>query len=240
MVRQADMNGGSYYTLLASLPGQDSLFQAKFTPLSRQAFRKRLTMLSPEDGALFTRIADILAWNRLGPERTEERYRADVLRLLADIDSKTLREIIIERMEVRSILAAQRRRAAGEAAPSEAESARLYFGNITGRIARHWQEPGMGLAGQYPWVIETDRQIRAGNYYAVEKLVLDWLWRRLPQHLLHHTFDFEAVVIYALRWDLVERWVRYEPEAAKTQFSTLLDHALKTLPEGVFNDQTRH
>ena len=98
----------------------------------------------------------------------------------------------------------------------------------------------MGLAGQYPWVIETDRQIRAGNYYAVEKLVLDWLWRRLPQHLLHHTFDFEAVVIYALRWDLVERWVRYEPEAAKTQFSTLLDHALKTLPEGVFNDQTRH
>jgi len=234
------MGSGIYYALLASLPAQDSLLQAKFTPLSRQAFRKRLSMLTPEDAALFTRIADILAWNRLGPERTEEQYRATVRQLLADLDSETLREIVTERMEVRSILAALRRRAGGEAAPSEADSATLYFGNITGRIARHWQEPGLGLANVYPWVVETDRQLRAGNYYAVEKLVLDWLWRRLPHYLLHHAFDFEAVVVYALRWDLVERWVRYEPEAAKTQFDTLLNHALKTLPEGVSHAETRH
>lgn len=41
-----------------------------------------------------------------------------------------------------------------------------------------------------------------------------------------HDFDFEAVALYVVRWDLLERWTRYDAEAAAARFSTLVADAL--------------
>jgi hypothetical protein len=38
-----------------------------------------------------------------------------------------------------------------------------------------------------------------------------------------HYFDFEAVVIYLMRWSLVDRWTRYKGEVAVERFRNLVD-----------------
>jgi hypothetical protein len=42
-----------------------------------------------------------------------------------------------------------------------------------------------------------------------------------------HHFDFEAVVLYVLRWNLVDRLARHDPVAATERFKTLLVRGLE-------------
>ena len=40
-------------------------------------------------------------------------------------------------------------------------------------------------------------------------------------------FDFEAVVLYVLRWDLVYRWLMYNGPRARQRFERMADTALE-------------
>jgi hypothetical protein len=42
-----------------------------------------------------------------------------------------------------------------------------------------------------------------------------------------HYFDFEAVIIYLNRWSLVDRWARYNGEAAVERFRKLVDSGIE-------------
>jgi hypothetical protein len=41
-----------------------------------------------------------------------------------------------------------------------------------------------------------------------------------------HWFDFEAVVIYVLRWDLIARWIGQDGAAALRRFDGLVENGL--------------
>ena len=46
-------------------------------------------------------------------------------------------------------------------------------------------------------------------------------WKNVSRQAGEHEFDFEAVVIYVLKWDIVDRWVRYNGEEAAKRFEEL-------------------
>ncbi|MEP3302188.1 MAG: hypothetical protein ABJO05_09480, partial [Roseibium sp.] len=52
------------------------------------------------------------------------------------------------------------------------------------------------------------------------------VFSQLDQSGAWHEFDFEAVVIYVLRWIIVDRWSRYSTDAARGRLETLVGDIL--------------
>ncbi|MBS1202674.1 MAG: hypothetical protein H6R22_1183, partial [Chromatiaceae bacterium] len=115
------------------------------------------------------------------------------------------------RMEMRTLLAAQRWRRWGEARPP---GAGWGYGRWVAQIERYWQEPGFRLERVFPWVTESERLLRADDSLGLERLNLSVNWAHLDRMSEGHWFDFEAVVLYVLRWDLIARWTGQDKDAA--------------------------
>ena len=67
------------------------------------------------------------------------------------------------------------------------------------------------------------RLLSANDSVALERLQFAVNWKMLQRVETGHYFDFEAVVIYVMRWSMVDRWIRYNGEAAVERFRKLVD-----------------
>ncbi|MGI9413141.1 MAG: hypothetical protein ACR2PM_05705, partial [Hyphomicrobiales bacterium] len=138
---------------------------------------------------------------------------------LSRIDNETLQVIVRDRLELRTCVAALRRRMRGDGPPPPETP--WGFGRWVGHISRNWTEPGFRLDGVFPWLREADRLMREDDTIALERLILEQSYMRLRRQAGEHEFDFEAVVIYVLKWNIVDRWGRYNAEAAARRFDDL-------------------
>lgn len=213
----------AYVMLVSSLPDPQALFLAKQPPLSRLRLDQRLRVLTAEDAERLKLVEEALNWRQLPMAASEQdvidRGRAASSR----IESEALRLILRDRLEIRTCLAALRRRARGEGPPSDSAWG---FGRWVGHIARNWTEPAFRLEGVFPWLREADRLLRQDDPLALERLVLDLSYEKLKRQAGEHAFDFEAVVIYVLKWSIVDRWARYNAEAAARRFEDLTQAGL--------------
>lgn len=210
--------------LIASLPYHGPLFGARQTPLSRIRLNQRLNLLEPDDRWLLDRITDLLDWMRHGIGRSDAEILANAADLLSRIASGTLKQVVIRRLELRSLVAALRSRWQGEGPPGPKVS--WGFGRWMRHIRANWSEPGFRLGNAYPEVMEMQQMLENGDMLGFERLLLGMIWRDLERLSEGHRFDFEAVVIYTLRWDLVYRWTGYDGEAAGRRFDELTERAL--------------
>ncbi len=113
---------------------------------------------------------------------------------------------------------------AGQAAPGPGE--RWGYGRWTNVIARHWSDTDFGDQRVFPWVLEADRRLRDGDALGVDRLFMEYSWHELGRLGAGHYFDFEAVAIYVLRWDLIDRWTHYDAESARKRIVALADASL--------------
>jgi len=213
-----------YLTLLTSLPAHGPLFGAKQTPLSRLRLRKRLAWLEPADSEDLTRLATATDWHRQRFDVDDEAVVQQAEQDIAQIHNAFTRELAIWRLELRTVVAALRRRRGGEPAPSGRR--KWGFGRWVPHIARHWTEPHFRLERVYPWLPEAKRLMDDGDPLGLERLLLGAVWTHLERVGAGHEFDFEAVIVYVTRWDLVARWTRYDADTALARFDGLLETAL--------------
>lgn len=222
----------AYVMLLSSLPSPEALFLAKQPPLSRLKLDQRLRVLTEEDAAALKLVEDALDWRQL-PITTSEQDVIDRARAaLTGIQNETLLQIVRDRLEIRTCVAALRRRYRGEGPPPRETV--WGFGRWIGHITRNWTEPGFRLDGVFPWLRQADRLMQQDDATALERLLLEVSYKRLQRLAGEHIFDFEAVVIYVLKWNIVDRWGRYNAEAAARRFEDLTqaglgDHATLSL-----------
>ena len=78
-------------------------------------------------------------------------------------------------------------------------------------------------------MLESKRLMEEGNFLGLEHQLVDVVWSDLERIGQGHHFDFEAVVLYVLRWDLVARWTTYNEDSAKKRFAELVDAGLAEL-----------
>ncbi len=213
-----------YTMLLTGLPYHPSLFAAKQTPLSRIRLDQRLRVLEQGHAEQLRLIEDTIRWRNLQTLDTDkavvERTRSNLLRLESDF----LRDLVRERLELRTLIAAMRRRERGDPAPGERE---LWgFGRWLPMIRSNWNDPVFRLARAFPWAPKAHKLIQAGDALALERLLLGLNWDQLGQAREAHYFDFEAVVIYVLRWDLIARWTGYNASDAARRFAGLVEAGL--------------
>jgi Protein of unknown function (DUF2764) len=214
-----------YVTLMASLPPHvPALFANRQTPISRLKLDERLQMLEPQDASDLALIEELLHWDRMGMETTDAQMIERGRQARDRLENEFIKGIVCWRLEMRTVVAALRRRRLGGAAP--ATGSKWGYGAWTGRIESHWHEPSFGVERVYPWLPEADRLLKESDFLALERLLLSQVWDYYGRVVGDHYFDFEAVVVYVLRWDVIDRWARYNGEAAARRFDRMVEAAL--------------
>lgn len=208
-----------YTGLICSLPACNSLFGAKNTPISRYQLHQRLRELEPEDAEDIRHLSELLDWFQQPVGRSDEQLMALFNRYLQAIHSPDIREMLVWRMTFRSVVAALRKRHHGDDFPGISWA----YGRWMPLIKQHWHEPTLGLEKYLPWVAEAVQCLREERAMDLEKLVLNHVWQWLERLSWEHQFDLAGVAIYRMRWDLISRWVCYNPELARTRFADMVD-----------------
>jgi hypothetical protein len=229
-----------YTTLMASLPPLGGLFEAKEPAISRLKLQSRLSLLQPEDQRSLDRAVGILTLGLLddsndpagkagrrpgeGAGRGDARLLAVTQRFFREVSNPLLRALVSRRLDLRTVVAALRRRHRGESEPPRGQA--WGFGALVPTIERHWSDPTLGLGGRFPWMGEAVRLLESNDLIGLERQLFTLIWRELDQLGQGHNFDFEAVVIYLARWSLVERWSNYSSAAAAVRFRRLVTDGL--------------
>jgi hypothetical protein len=210
-----------YVQLITSLPSHAPLFSATQTPSSRINLNQRLKMLEADDARTLQQVLSILDWKRHQIERSDADIIQDARKLLPLFENIFVRELVEGRLQYRTLLAAMRRRRRGEEAPER--NTPWGYGRWMPKIRAHWHEPHFGLEQVFPWLPEALEHLDSGNALALERLLLGMYWRLLDRLSEGHEFDFEAVLIYVMRWDLVARWTCYQGKAATERFGEMVE-----------------
>lgn len=214
-----------YVTLVSSLPAHlPNLFAAKQTPISRIRLDQRLAMLAPQDRRDLGLIEDVIQWSRIQENPSDADLIGKANRVMEEVESDFLRQIVLRRLELRTVVSALRHKHQGLPLPSDDRA--WGYGRWQRVIRRHWNEPDLGMQRVFPWVAEADRLLGEHNACGLEKLLLTYVWDYYGQIAGGHYFDFEAVVVYVLRWNVIERWARYDGADASERFDRLVERML--------------
>lgn len=210
--------------LISSLPYHGPLFGAHQTPLSRLRLNGRLRILDEDDARALQELSSVLHWVHQSMNVSDAELIRRAERFETAWGEGFLSDLLCFRMELRTIYTALRRRRRGETAAPPGQP--WGYGRWVRHIERYWNEPGFRLQRVYPWVGEAERLIEARDSLGLERLLLGIVWDYLTRASEGHEFDFEAVVIYVLRWDLIARWSSYDGGRAVSRFDHLVDLGL--------------
>ncbi|MEA5443543.1 hypothetical protein [Cyanobium gracile] len=213
-----------YVVLMASLPPLGKLFEAATPPISRIKLKSRLNLLDATDHQTLDQIANLIAWPLQPSERTDPEFVSEAHRFLASSRSPTLRGLVKQRLDMRTVVAALRRHRRGEAQPPPGEI--WGFGEWVGLMERNWNAPTFKLEVIFPWVKQAHDLLDKDDLIGFEKLQFSIVWAMLDRLGAGHNFDFEAVIIYLARWSLVSRWSCYKGDDAVVRFRELVDSGL--------------
>ncbi len=144
----------------------------------------------------------------------------EVEELVSKLHSSNLRDVVRGRFELRTVLAAMRRRRRGEPAPSP--KAHWGYGRYVDHIRRNWTRPHFGLRRAMPWLAGLRELHDAGDTLEMDRTIARLAWRQLVTALRSHEFDFDAVVLYVLRYDMIARWLGRSGAEARLRFDHLV------------------
>lgn len=223
-----ETESNKYTTLICSLPGFESLTSLRRTPISRIQLRQRLRMLEPQDFEDIEILGELLDWFRQPAERSDQDFIRLLEKRLQQVRSEFIVESIVWRLELRSIIAALRHKRAGSTPATQSWG----YGRWQVLMQRHWQESLMGMEKLHPWVTNARKLLEEDKAYELEKFILLHVWNWLKRREIEHEFDFPAVAIYRMKWDLAARWTSYDTTAAENRFRRILaDTLLSAQPD---------
>jgi len=213
-----------YFALMASLPHLPRFDRVQRLPINRERLDSRLAWLRPEDARTVAQAEQFLEWQRQPLDRTDAQMVAGYLALMTEVKDTALRSMIEFRFGLRVLMAALRRRRGGATVPPRGE--RWAAGPYVQHIERNWNDPDFKLAVRFPWLPQARQFLERGETLPLERLLMDVVWSHLGEVARGHYFDFDAVLVYLFRWDIVDRWLRYLPAAAATRIDRLVSEAL--------------
>ena len=213
------MAGRSYFTLMASLPALPPHFEVERDPITRPRLDERLKMLEPSDAAVFEKLDSFLAWDRQPIDQTDEQVvnRYDLLG--RTVSNRLLRDLIDDRMEVRTIVGGLRRRKAGLPPP-------VGIDPWAAHIRRNWEHPEFGLGGRHQWIARFRESDESGRVLDAQRVLLSVAWDAWSREAGRHHFTFEAVILYVARWDVIDRWTTCDAARGRERFEQLISQTL--------------
>ena len=221
--------------LMASLPPLGDLFGQNQTPLTETQLRHRLRFLTDEDSKTLSQIEQLVRRSKQPAEWTDAQIVGSSKALIGQLRSNTLKQAVEFVVSLRTIVAALRRRKLGENSPPKQSD--WGYSPWLQRIERHWTEPDFGLGTIVPWVSKARRLWDDDDSVELERLILVESWKQFGRLSNGHYFDFAAVVLYVLRWSLINRRVNYDRETAQKRFNSLIDDGIGNFDQ-LFSNKT--
>lgn len=218
-----------YVSLMASLPALGPILEARYPPINQVRLTSRLNQLRPEHYAQLMATADLLAWSRLPLDGTDEESVRLAKKLIPNLENPTLAKLARDRMELRTLVAALRRRHLGQDTPSRDTD--WGYGRFVRRIEAAWREQDFGVGMSFPWINAARICLEKEDAQGLERILLEQAWKQADRVADGHTFNFEAVALYLTRWSLLHRWTIYDAESAEARFSDLVASALTSLEQ---------
>ncbi|WP_170750526.1 hypothetical protein [Ruegeria lacuscaerulensis] len=212
----------AYIALISSLPGSERLFVAKQPPISRLRLDRRLRALTPEDVKVLQVLEHALNWGDYDMDVTDVQAIERCKAALGDIPQPTLQKLFLERMDLRTAVAALRLRKQGGSSPAGT----FGMGRWVRHIPANWSDPTFKLESSMPWLKEAHQLLEAEDPLGLERLLLSVSHKQLKRHAARHLFDFEAVAIYVLIWNIFDRWAQSNAQDAATRFEKLAQQAM--------------
>lgn len=222
----------SYYELICSLPHLEMFYDVKHPPLSRFHLNKRLQKLDKQDADMIALVEKTLQWHHLPLDASDGailKQSEEAILALARWPDAAL--IIKNRLIRRTITKALRLRHLQMEKPEMAAGTPWGDDSITSHLCKYWDEPDFHLQHRYPWIKTLRHLIEENNPLGVERALLTINWKSLNslKERHYHYFDAEAVLIYVLQWDIVDRWTHYNADVGERRFNTMIYDGLANI-----------
>lgn len=210
-----------FYTVMSSLPHLGASFKIAEPPILRLQLEKRLKLLPEEPQGLLYAI-ELLLWRSwFMPKYTVAETHLLYVHVLK-AKSPFIDELAHWYLDVRSIIAAMRMRNVNK--DLETDPKKIWISpRCEHHLIRHWDAPDFGLKALYPWMIQINSFLTNNDSVAVEELLLTSIWQHLSRIEAEHFFDFEALVIYILRWNIMDYWSHYSQAEVAGRLDALCD-----------------
>ena len=214
-----------YVELICSLPYLDNPFDRKRPPITAVQFRKRLNMLDFEPRELVNELAGTFYWGRLALDETDERIVRQATRIIDQLETPDIKEWQMWRMDLRTVIAALRRRKHGLPAPDR--NTLWGYGHYVNHIRDNWNHPTFKLESRFLWLPEAKELLESGDSYGLERHLMSTAWNYYSRQQADEQYSLSDVWLYAVKWDLVDRWCLYNADVAKQHFEQLVQTGLK-------------
>lgn len=210
-----------YYTVVASLPHLPYFANAERLPLSRLRLEQRLRMLEADESEQIFQAEWLVGWRPAGGKfRSDGNVAAHYKTALQGISQPALREFVEFRLDMQTVLAALRIRQAGL-------DPQQYPGWGIGRwvkhIETHWEAADFQLRTIYPWLAEAGNHLSTANALALDRLLMETVWRKLSRLGDINPFGFGAITAFVFKWDILQAWLLRDANAAKQRFQILIE-----------------
>ncbi len=213
-----------YVELFCSLPHLENPFDRKRPPITAVQFRKRMNMLDYEAKAIIERLSNTFYWGRIDMEESDAQLVKAATKLLDELELSDIRRWQMWRMDVRTLMAALRRRAQGKPAP---EPGNVWgYGHYAKLIQSHWEHPTFKMEGRFPWLNEALNLIEAQNVLGLERHLLGVAWDYYSRQQANEQYSLSDIWLYAMKWDVVDRWCLYNADNASKRFDQLIESGL--------------
>jgi hypothetical protein len=211
-----------YYTVVASLPHLPYFANAERLPLSRLRLEQRLRMLDADETRQILQAEFLAGW-RLPAGKLESggKIAAQYKTMLQSISQPVLREFVEYRLDLQTVVAALRIRQAGH--DPEQYPGSWGIGHLVKHIEAHWDAPDFRLGTVFPWVQEANSYLAASDAMALDRLLMDTVWRKLSRLGDRRPFGFEAITAFVFKWDILQAWLQRDASAAKQRFQVLIE-----------------
>lgn len=201
--------------------------QTACSPVSEITLRKRLSAINAIDQARLAQLRLLVDWQSIVSEKDKHSQLAVLSSLVQRVACGGLNLFITQVIDLRALVAAlvarsQGNTLAGDWTPSQ----------LRGVIHQHWQEPTFGLGRRYGWLEKAQQFILNQQFYSLEQLMMQQIWRGLSRLANGLQYDFTALAVYYLQWCIIDRWRSYQADAAMVVFESILD----ALPEPELSD----
>ena len=208
-----------YYALVASLPALPRIRQAERLPINEPRLEERLHMLSPEDATTVANLRQFIHWQNQTPDQTDDEIAVQYKELLAKNTHPAVRSAIEFRINLRTILAALRRRHRGETtAPDDPHWG---LGPWVRHLETNWGHPDFRLADVFPWITDARQYLENDDALKLEELAMSLVWDALDRSAVGKTFELETVIAFVFKWDVLKRWLSYKEDTAREHFYDL-------------------
>lgn len=196
-----------FYMVASSLPRMNASFKIAEPPILRFQLEKRLKLL-PEETLRLLFAIELLVWSSWFMPKQSVIETRKLYQNILEAKSPFIMDIINWYLDLRSILAAMRMRKEKKEPPKDPQN--YWITRWEHQLIQKWDEPDFGLKSVYPWIPKITNFIEKNDPASVEEFLLTHIWNYLSSMEASHYFDFKAITVYLLRWNIVNYWSKFD------------------------------